>query len=179
MSDNEKSTWKKRALDEVKKLSVTVAYIWVLLTGFTLYRMMILSEYQIHFTLKLGFALINALVFAKFMWLGEVFHAGRRASGKPLLHSAVWNAGVFSVILMVCHGAEEYAIRWWHARSTGIREANPETLREFVSMLILIFVVLIPFFLAKGLVEILGPAEVRKLLLSAGEKQSALHTTNS
>jgi len=179
MSEKEKGNWKKRAVDELKSLSITVAYIWVLLSAFTLYRVMILSEYHIDFTVKLGFALINAVVFAKFMWLAELLHAGRIASGKPLLHSAILNAGVFAVILVACHELEEYGIRWWHARSSGIMEANTETINQVVSLLILMFVVLIPFFLAKGLVEVLGVAEIRKLLLGARGKESAAPATHS
>jgi len=179
MAGKEKVSWKKRALDELKSLSITVAYIWVLLSAFSLYRMMILSEYHIHFTVKLGFALINAVVVAKFMWLGELFHAGRKATGKPLVYSAIWNAGVFAVILIVCHEAEEYAIRWWHARSTGIAEANPDTINQIVALLILIFVVLIPFFLARGLVELLGTAEMRRLLLVAQTKESMVPEPHS
>lgn len=179
MSEREKGNWKKRAVDELKSLSVTVAYIWVLLSAFTLYRMMILSEYHIQFTVKFGFALINAIVFAKFMWLGELLHAGHKAAGKPLAFSAILNAGIFAVILTVCHEAEEYIIRWWHSRSTGIPEANPETTIQVVSLLILIFVVLIPFFLARGLLEILGAAEMRRLMLGARPKESAVPAAHS
>jgi hypothetical protein len=171
MSEKEEDGWKKRALGELKSLSATVAYIWVLLSAFTLYRMMILREYHIDFEMKFGFALINAFVFAKFMWMAELLHAGRGAAGRPLAYAAIRNSGIFAVILTVCHVAEEFALRWWHSRSS-VAEPNGETSIQVVATLILIFVVLIPFFLARGLVEILGVAEVRRLLLETRGTES-------
>ena len=39
-----KAGWKKRAFDELRKLSITVIYIWVLLSVFALHREIILSS---------------------------------------------------------------------------------------------------------------------------------------
>ena len=81
MVQEEKPGWKKRIVDELRKLSITVIYIWVLLSVFALFREIILANYRINYSAKFGFALINALILAKFMWLGEILHAGKRAAG--------------------------------------------------------------------------------------------------
>src|SRR5215472_1359263 len=39
-----KISWKKRIIDELRKLSITVIYIWVLLSVFTLHREVILAS---------------------------------------------------------------------------------------------------------------------------------------
>ena len=83
MMHEEKPSWKKRALDELRKLSITVIYIWVLLGVLTLHREIVLANYHINYSAKFGFAFINAVILAKFMWLGEILHAGRRLPGKP------------------------------------------------------------------------------------------------
>src|ERR1700761_6247408 len=103
MMHEEKSGWKKRVVDELKKLSITVLYIWVLLSVFTLYREMILANYNIDYSVKFGFAFINALILAKFMWLGEVLHVGKKAARKALLYSTLWNSALFAMVLMVFH----------------------------------------------------------------------------
>jgi len=103
MMHEEKPGWKKRAFDELRKLSITVLYIWVLLSVFALHREIILRSYHIDYPTKFGFAFINAVILAKFMWLGEILHAGKKAAGKALLHSTLWNAALFAVILTVCH----------------------------------------------------------------------------
>ena len=75
-----KAGWKKRAFGELRKLSITVIYIWVLLSVFALHREIILRSYHINYPAKFGFAFINAVILAKFMWLGEILHAGKKAA---------------------------------------------------------------------------------------------------
>ena len=168
MMHEEKPGWKKRALDELRKLSITVMYIWVLLCVLTLHRQIILANYHINYSAKFGFAFINAVILAKFMWLGEILHAGKKAAGKVLLHSMLWNSAIFAVILMVCHLLEEALVKVWHGQSfaTSLSETVADPRNIFATML-LMFVVLIPFFFAKGLFEILGKDEIKRLLLKA------------
>ena len=162
-----KPDWKKRVINELRKLAIAVIYLWVFLSVFGLYREIILANYQINYSAKLGFALINAVILAKFMWLGEILHAGKRTAGKPLLYSTLWNSALFAVILMVCHLLEETLLKLWHGQSVAesVSEifADP---RGILATALVVFVVLIPFFFAKGLVEILGEDEIKNLLLS-------------
>ena len=168
MMHEEKPGWKKRSLDELRTLSITVMYIWVLLSVFTLHREIILANYHINYSAKFGFAFINAVILAKFMWLGEILHAEKKAAGKALLYSMLWNSALFAVILMVCHILEEASVKVWHGQSFAASfsetVANP---REIFAPMLLMFVVLIPFFFAKGLIEILGKDEIKRLLLKA------------
>lgn len=166
MMHEEKSGWKKRALDELRKLSITVIYIWVLLSVFTLHREIVLAKYHINYSAKFGFAFINAVILAKFMWLGEILHAGKKAAGKALLYSMLWNSALFTVILMVCHLLEEALVKVRHGQSfaASFSETVADPRDVFATML-LMFVVLIPFFFAKGLIEILGKDEIKRLLL--------------
>ncbi len=166
MMHEEKPSWKKRALDELRKLSITVIYIWVLLGVLTLHREIVLANYHINYSAKFGFAFINAVILAKFMWLGEILHAGKKAAGKALLYSMLWNSALFTVILMVCHLLEEALVKVWHGQSfaASFSETVADPRDVFATML-LMFVVLIPFFFAKGLIEILGKDEIKRLLL--------------
>ena len=168
MMHEEKPGWKKRALDELRKLSITVMYIWVLLSVFTLHREIILANYHINYSAKFGFAFINAVILAKFMWLGEILHVGKKAAGKALLYSMLWNSALFSLILTVCQRLEEALVKVWHGQSfaASFSEAVAAPRGIFATML-LMFVVLIPFFFAKGLIEILGKDEIKRLLLKA------------
>ena len=168
MMHQEQSNWKKRALDELRKLSITVTYIWVLLSVFALHREIILRSYHINYTGKFGFAFVNAVILAKFMWLGEILHAGKKAAGKALLHSTLWNAAIFAAILMVCHLLEEALLKVWHGKSfvASFSEALADP-RDIFGTMLLVFVVLVPFFFAKGLIEILGKDEIKRLLLKA------------
>jgi hypothetical protein len=167
MIHEEKPGWKKRALDELRKLSITVMYFWVLLSVFTLHREIILANYHINYSAKFGFAFINAVILAKFMWLGEILHAGKMAAGKALLYSMLWNSVLFTVILMVCHLLEEALVKVWHGQSFAASFSETVADPSIFATMLLMFVVLIPFFFAKGLIEVLGKDEIKRLLLKA------------
>jgi len=166
MMHEEKPDWKKRALDELRNLSITVTYIWLLLSVFALHREIILANHHINYPAKFGFAFMNAVILAKFMWLGEFLHAGKKAAGKALLYSTLWNSALFTVFLMVCHLLEEALVKVWHGQSFAASfsetVADP---RDIFAPMPVVFVVLIPFFFAKGLIEILGKDEIKRLLL--------------
>ena len=160
--------WKKRVFGELRNLSITAIYIWVLLSVFALHREIILRSYHIDYSAKVGFAFINAVILAKFMWLGEILHAGKKAAGKALLYSTLCNAAIFAVILMVCHLLEEALLKVWHGSSfaASFSEALADP-RDIFATMLLMFLVLVPFFFAKGLIEILGKDEIKRMLLKA------------
>jgi hypothetical protein len=175
----EENVWKKRVLDELLKLSIAVSYIWVLLIALTLHREIILANYHIDYSIKFGFAFVNAVILAKFMWLGEISHAERKATGQVLLYSMIWNSTIFTVILLICHLLEEVLVKVWHGQSFALSfsetVANP---REILATMLLVFVMLIPFFFAKGLLEILGKDEIKRLFLNKSSKDDALPARN-
>jgi len=171
MMHEETPGWKKRAFGELRNLSITVLYIWVFLTVFALHREIILKSYHINYSARFGFAFINALILAKFIWLGEVLHAGKKAARNALLYSTLWNAALFAVILRICHMLEEVLVGIWRGNSfaASFSEAVADP-RDIFTTTLLVSVVLVPFFFAKGLIEILGKDEIKRLLLKARTK---------
>jgi hypothetical protein len=168
MSTGEKRSWKERLLEELRKLSITVIYIWVLLSLFVLHRAVILADYHIKYSIKFGFALVNALILAKFVLIAEAVHAGERAASKPLWYSILFKSAVFSVILMACHILEEVLVQMWHGNSLAqcLSEISGATLNEIFSLGIIMFVVLIPFFATKEIIRALGEDEFNSLIFS-------------
>jgi hypothetical protein len=138
MMHEEKPGWKKRVLAELRKLSITVIYIWVLLSVFALHREIILRSYHFNYSTRFGFAFLNAVILAKFMWLGEVLHAGKKAAGKVLWHSTLLNAALFTVILTVCHLLEEALVKVWHGNSlaASVSEAVADPRDIFATLLL-------------------------------------------
>jgi hypothetical protein len=170
MTNEKKLGWKERVLEELRKLSITILYLWVLLSVSALHREIILADYNIHYSEKLGFALVNAVILAKFIWLGDVMHAGKKAENKSLLFSMFWNSALFAVILMICHTLEDILLRWLHGelKTTsfyGIAGTRPS---ELLATCVMMFVVLIPFFFTRGLVHVLGKSETKALLFRTG-----------
>ena len=175
MPTEEKRSWKARILEELQKLSITFLYLWVLLTVFAIHRAVILAQYHISYPEKLGFALINAFVLAKFILIAEAFHAGERADAKPLFYSMIWKSAVFAVILSVCHILEDMLVGLWHGQPfLDALPSNKTSLLQVLATGILTFVVLIPFFGTRGLIAIIGKDEIKTLLFSTPSKGTAM-----
>jgi hypothetical protein len=178
MANNRKLGWKERLLDEAKKLSVTVAYLWIVLSLFVLYRIVILAQYKIDYSWKLGFAFINALILAKFMLIADALRAGERFKTKPLLYSVLFRSAVFAVILMVCHVLEELLVSAWHGKSIvqSLSEMNGATLNQICFEEIIMFVVLIPFFATRELNQVLGEGTLLSLFVGPRPKAVTLQS---
>ena len=71
-------------------LSLYLAFFFCALAA---YRMLLLNEYHVK-SLTFAFALINALVVAKVIMIGELAKVGKRHESKPLFVSAIWKAFV-------------------------------------------------------------------------------------
>jgi hypothetical protein len=172
MADKEKRSWKERILDEVKQLSITVAYLWIVLSLFVLYRIIVLAKYQISYSWKLGFAFLNALILAKFMLIADALRAGQRFKTKPLLYSVLFRSAVFSVILMVCHVLEELLVSAWHGKSIAqsFSEATSGTLNEIFFQMIIMFVVLIHSSQQGSLISSLASAHCCRFSLGPGQR---------
>ena len=69
---------------------------------------------------------------------------------------------------MVCHLLEEALLKVWHGSSfaPSFSEALADP-RDIFATMLLMFLVLVPFFFAKGLIEILGKDEIKRMLLKA------------
>jgi hypothetical protein len=176
MSKEAKRDWKQRLLEELRTLSITVIYLWALFGVLILHRAMVLSDYHIDAPQKLGFALVNALIIAKFMLIAEAFHAGERtAARKPLWYSILFKSAFFSVILVVCHIVEEALVQMWHGKSTA-EILDRMTVSEIPSLGIIMFVILIPFFATKEIIRVLGKDEFKSLMLSRQSNIGTLQT---
>jgi hypothetical protein len=108
MSDKSlsKSGLKQKALHELREFVTLSIYLAVFFCALATYRMLLLREFNVD-TLTYAFALINALVVAKVIMIGEYVKVGRRHESKPILVSAVWKAFVFGLLVLAFHVVEE------------------------------------------------------------------------
>ena len=164
MPNQERSGWKKRFAEEMKAFGTSVVYLWLLLSVFALHRSIILSEHGIPYGLWEGLilALVNSLILGKFVLIAEALHAGEQLENKPLLYSILFKSAVFAAILMLCHLVEEWLIRMRHG---GVATEGGTTLAETLSLSVIVFVALIPFFSAREFVRVVGKDEMKSLLL--------------
>jgi hypothetical protein len=67
--------------------------------------------------LTFAFAVINALVVAKVIMIGEYANVGRRFESKPLILSTMWKALLFVLLVFGFHIAEEVIKHLLHGRN--------------------------------------------------------------
>jgi hypothetical protein len=154
---------KQRAVNEAKRFVIIFLYLWVLFSLFALHKSIILDEPSL--SLGQGFAIVNALVLAKIMLIGEVFNLADNLKSKPIIYPVIFKSAVFAVLLMGCHALEEIGVRLWHGASLAgsVSDLGGGTgIRIFMIGLIM-FVVLMPFFAFSEIGRDLGEHELYRL----------------
>jgi hypothetical protein len=108
MNDQSSSgaSMKQKALHEFRELVALSLYLGFFFCALAAYRMLLLNEYHVK-SLTFAFALLNALVVAKVIMIGELAKVGKRHESKPLFVSAIWKAFVFGLLVLVFHFVEE------------------------------------------------------------------------
>lgn len=105
----EMKTLKAKALEEMKKYAALTAYLWVLFFLLNMYRTLLLKENGIDPWTQ-SYAIVNALVFAKVLLLGEIIDLGASLRRRAFIWVVVGRNLLFTALLMAFHVVEE-AIR--------------------------------------------------------------------
>lgn len=100
---------KAKALEEMKKYAALTAYLWVLFFVLAMYRRLLLKEAGID-PLTQGYVIVNALVFAKVLLLGDILNLGAGLRKRPFVWVVAGRTALFTALLMAFHMVEE-AIR--------------------------------------------------------------------
>jgi len=179
-----KTDLKQKVIHELKEYWINVIYLALFFGVFTMYRRILLKEYQVASYLHYGFSLVKALILSKVIMIGDMVRLGRGILvDKPLIVPTVFNAVVFTVwvaIFTVCEHMVEGMI---HGKglSGGIQELMSEGMYEMLGRAMVVFFVFIPFFAFRELERALGEGKVRDLFfrkrLSA--ESDSLRSNNS
>src|SRR3984957_17782444 len=138
---------KAKAADEFRRFFVLFLYLWILFGVFVLNQGVVMREHGINFPM-LGFAFFNALVFAKVMMLFEVFDPGRWLRKRPLIYPILYESLLLTILFLVAHVIEK-AIEGLIRGKTlvdGMPLLTGDGLAGFLSITVILFVALIPFF---------------------------------
>ena len=115
MVGDQLNNFKEKGVTEAKKLLWIFAYLWILLGLFAVHKSLVLNEPNLFY--HQGFAIINAFVLAKVMFVGEAFSVADHLKHKPLIYPIVYRSAVFALILIAFHVLEDILVGLWHHRS--------------------------------------------------------------
>ena len=146
MDADQRNSLHEKVVREARTLFWIFAYLWVLLGLFALHRSIVLNEQDLFF--HQGFAIINALVLAKIMFIAEALHVADTLKQRPLIYPITYKSAVFSLILIVFHVLEEVLVGMWHGKTVAetIAALSGGRLEEILVVGVIMFVVLMPFF---------------------------------
>lgn len=163
---------KTGAIEETRKLFAIFLYLWVLLSLFSFHKALVLKEEYVIY--DQGFALVNALVLAKVILIGELLHIGENLKNKPIIYPILFKSAVFA-LLLICFHVIEQSLRGilleGKSFSQSISSIAGGRLQDIVLIGIIMFVVLIPFFAFRELDRTIGAIEFRALLF--GDKSES------
>jgi len=166
MNDTNKAQagWKQKFVSELIEYWIVVVYLACFFGSFTWYRRFILAEFHISYV-NYGVSLIEALVLAKVILIGDMVRLGRRFDDKPLMVPTLYKAMVFSLWVGVFSVLEHTigGLLRGHGLAGGVAELMQKSKYELLARCLITFVAFIPFFAFKELGRVLGEDKIRTL----------------
>lgn len=173
MSTTTRATLKERAYHEFKEFLVIAVYLWIVFGLFLLYKSVILNDEHISVVAR-GLALINALALGKIMLVARALHFGEWFEDAPLIYPTVLKSALFSLLLACFKILEEAGIGLYHHRTfqESIADLGGGTLKGILTLTLLLFVMLIPFFGFTELQRVLGEGKLAQVFFHSRSLES-------
>ncbi|MGC2111187.1 MAG: hypothetical protein WA655_16850 [Candidatus Korobacteraceae bacterium] len=165
-TENTKQALKQKTIHELWELAWIFLYLAFFFCSLELYSVLLLKNFHLKY-LNFGFALINALVVAKIILLGEYARLGRKYEERPLIVSAGYKALVFVLLVFAFHFLEELIKRFLH--SGHFAGAFGEThVNDLLGRSVVVFCTFLPLFAFRELRRVLGEERFKALFFRSG-----------
>jgi hypothetical protein len=158
--------FKQKAVRELKDFAVIALYLAFFFSVLVTYTMLLLKKYDLNY-LDYTFAIINALVIAKVILIGEMVHFGKGAEARPLYQSVVYKAFAFGLLVLAFHFLEEFIKRLIHHRPFGA-VWNDIHFDDLIGKSLVVFCTFIPLFAFRELRRVLGEEKLHTLFFKPG-----------
>jgi hypothetical protein len=161
---------KEKAKEEFRAFLVVALYLWAFFGSFTVYRRLVMAETGIPY-LHYGIALIEALIVAKIILIGNLFGFSRRFQDRPLIVPVIYKALLFGGLVLLFGVAEHLVKGWIHGEGLlgGLRELYLVGIYELAARVMVLLVALVPLFAFTEIARILGPGKLPAMFLAKGE----------
>jgi hypothetical protein len=172
--NTQRTSLKQKAAHEFEEFAAIFLYLAFFFCALTTYSMLLLNEFNVSY-FKYGFALINALVIAKVILIGEYAHLGKKHEAKPLIQSAVYKAFLFTLLVFGFHVVEEFVRLLIHRKDmvTALHEIRVDDLLGRSLVVLCTFITLFAF---RELQRVLGEDYFRALFFRRGAMAKSDHS---
>jgi hypothetical protein len=162
--DEKRTGWKPRIRHELVEYFTNFVFLSLIFGAFTLYRRLILTEYHIGYA-HYGIGLIEALVLAKIVMIGNIFGLGRRLEDRPLIFPTLYKAFTFSLWVAV-FGAFEHIVEGFlrgEGLTGGLHALMSQGKYELLAKALIMFFAFMPFFAFREMERVLGEGAIGTL----------------
>lgn len=161
-----KATLKQKATHELREFAVISLYLAFFFCAIATHSVLLLNQFHVSYFVY-STALVNALVVAKVILIGEYAHLGKQNESKPLFQSALYKAFLFSLLVFAFHIIEEAIKRRWHGENFatayhGIR------VNELLARSVVVFCAFLPLFAFRELRRVMGEDNFSSLFFRSG-----------
>jgi len=168
MAQNEaRPSLKDRLAHEMRSYLSTAAFLAIFFVSLATYRKLVLAEYHVGY-FQYGYALVEAMILAKIILVGEAMHVGERFVDRPLLVSIVWKTLIFSAFTVVFMTIEHVISALLHHRppleELSLAGAQGD---EKLARLQLMLVSFLPYFAFRELGRVIGEERMHEILFRA------------
>jgi hypothetical protein len=158
------ASFREKASEELKEFIILTAYLYICFAALIYPKFAILQANGIA-SVALGVAIIKAALCAKFMLLGRALHVGERFKTLPLIVPTLHRSFLFLLLLVVLTLIEEIAVGAIHGRTVldSISGIAGGTFHQIVATVLILFLILIPYFAFRSLGDIIGDKTLVRL----------------
>ena len=171
-TDMKKGNLKKKIVHEVTEYWINVCYLTIVFAAFTQYRRFLLAAHDITYT-NYWVALIEALILAKVIMIGDVVRLGRGLEHLALIYPTLYKTVVFTLFVGVFSLVEHGIKGLWKGEGfmDGLFFLLGKGHNELLANSLVVFVAFIPFFGVKELGRVLGQDKIRILFFRRRAEQ--------
>jgi hypothetical protein len=164
--DSGKTGLKQKAIHELEEFAGISGYLAFFFCAIVAYSSLLLNQFHLSY-FSYGAAVINALVIAKVILIGEYVHLGKKHETKPLFQSALHKAFLFGLLVFAFHIVEEVIRVLWHGENMATAFHNIR-IGELIARTLVVFCTFIPLFAFRELARVMGNEKFRDLFFRTG-----------
>lgn len=163
----QKTGLKQKVTRELEEMGAIFLYLAFFFCAIATYSMLLLNKFEISY-FTYGTALINALVIAKVILIGDYMRLGKKQEARSLIYLALYKALLFGLLVFAFHIIEEVIKHLVHGQSISpvFRETRID---DMLCRTLIIFCTFIPLFAFIELRRVLGEDQFSALFFKSRE----------
>ena len=174
VENSQKTSVKQKVVHELEEFAILSLYLAFFFCALATYSMLLLDSVHVSY-FAYGTAVINALVIAKVILIGEAVHIGTRFEKKALVYSTIWKALVFCLLAFGFHILEEIIRHLVHEKELA-GAFHDIRIDDLLARTVIVFCTFMPLFAFRELRRVMGQDNFRTLFFhppSTGGIESA------